>query len=609
MPHLIHVAPGSEQLCARYEFEARSSYFDGYYTADTVPAGTEKMPEIKSQPLNTVPGFEEADEFAVAYTGDFDGDGDTENIYALRSGGNNSVNYRYYFRLFKLTSERRTQYQNLQLSPEELKHPNPEWVRRNNYDRILNSEPKSVPHNHPSEGRAATAATEAYRLLDTMKVREHEGRLYVDVLVTDFGESDRILLAYDSDMRPRATCIIAVKGDAKELAGNPYNLSAMNFLQQATRHITGIRDACGGGSSKPFYYLKWRKRQAFHDSFFKPWEIINNPLGIVGWNTENFSKEVRAGTGHWNFEPFQFLWSMEDSFNRRAYRMLGKHSLKAIDELALYYLKNYNVNEQVAHKWAGYHVFRLRSISAPQGSFLYTYRDYLESIDRMNERTANADDFIQLAHKIHLNYWMFYHEKEEISQFSYDKALNMAVGASAPNEILTEIITRGADVNSPWEAPLLNVVDHPEILNFMIDSGANPDQRNGFGKTALMTAAHMNQRKAVKILLIAGADPNAKTWLEIPEREDNPFAEPRRNVADCRYETVKYRERTALMYAAENASLELFKILIEAGADNIAKDSRGRSIGDYLKMNEVMSTEEKEEALHLLRSQQKNNPE
>ncbi len=134
--------------------------------------------------------------------------------------------------------------------------------------------------------------------------------------------------------------------------------------------------------------------------------------------------------------------------------------------------------------------------------------------------------------------------------------------------------------------------DNNAGLTFLINHGVDLNTTNWFGKTPLMFAAHLNNFTAVKTLLENNVLVNLSTGnYELPRygRYDDP-----------RYFQVHIRNRTALMYAAENASLKLFRLLIEAGADVEALDSAGRTIRDYLSLNETMSKSEMEDAIKLL---------
>lgn len=90
------------------------------------------------------------------------------------------------------------------------------------------------------------------------------------------------------------------------------------------------------------------------------------------------------------------------------------------------------------------------------------------------------------------------------------------------------------------------------------------DARNSFGKTPLMAAAQADQLGAASWLLAHSADVRAATG------ETDEFTFP------------KHGQRTALHYAAANASLPVIEALLAAGADPAAKDDEGVTPLDYL---------------------------
>lgn len=108
-----------------------------------------------------------------------------------------------------------------------------------------------------------------------------------------------------------------------------------------------------------------------------------------------------------------------------------------------------------------------------------------------------------------------------------------------------------------YDSLLAIAVIYPEALQYLLDQGLDPNQKNEFGKTALMYAAQYNQLESVAILLSKKADPNLATIIP----EDN-----------CNYTLSKSGMR-ALHYAVRYASPELIKLLIKSGADPIVTTS------------------------------------
>lgn len=120
----------------------------------------------------------------------------------------------------------------------------------------------------------------------------------------------------------------------------------------------------------------------------------------------------------------------------------------------------------------------------------------------------------------------------------------------------------------------------PDVLEMLIGLGAPVDEpTNGFGKTPLMYAAQMNQMESARHLLKAGVDINARTG----PLSDAAF----RNTCT----RLERDNRSALMYAAENASEALITALLDAGADPGAQDTQGNGVAWYLDRNVILDGE------------------
>lgn len=114
--------------------------------------------------------------------------------------------------------------------------------------------------------------------------------------------------------------------------------------------------------------------------------------------------------------------------------------------------------------------------------------------------------------------------------------------------------------------PLLLIASgsYPEALDLLLAHGSTVNDVNTIGKTALMEAAQFNQTQSVHLLIQRDANPNATTW----SANDDAL--------------LHHDGRTALMYAAANASLSTIKLLLFSGADPYQTDSKGFRAIDYL---------------------------
>ena len=122
------------------------------------------------------------------------------------------------------------------------------------------------------------------------------------------------------------------------------------------------------------------------------------------------------------------------------------------------------------------------------------------------------------------------------------------------------------------------VLDKSTVLEDLVAQCSEPNSKcalseaNTFGKNLLMYAAHMNNPKAVSVLLNNSEMINTTTINTA--RFDFPLAE-----------NLTTYGRTPLMYAAENASQRTIQLLLDAGADPKLKDSKGNDYFDYMDKN------------------------
>jgi len=110
-----------------------------------------------------------------------------------------------------------------------------------------------------------------------------------------------------------------------------------------------------------------------------------------------------------------------------------------------------------------------------------------------------------------------------------------------------------------YEDYFYNINDYLKIIELLIKSGANVDEADNLGETALMFASTRNNKKIAKILIENGADVNKK----------DKFG------------------KTALMLAAQNNNDKIVELLIKNGAKVDETDNDGKTALDYAKKNEI----------------------
>jgi ankyrin repeat protein len=137
---------------------------------------------------------------------------------------------------------------------------------------------------------------------------------------------------------------------------------------------------------------------------------------------------------------------------------------------------------------------------------------------------------------------------------------------------------------------------NPELVELLINHGADPDKRGSHQRTALQYAAEKNRLDAAKVLLKHGADINGT---------DNTRLSPLTMAADRGYHdfamflidkgadvNIQHTQGwTALIDAVRNGDLVLVRRLVEAGADLQLRDQHGRNALDYARNNNHQAVE------------------
>ncbi len=150
-----------------------------------------------------------------------------------------------------------------------------------------------------------------------------------------------------------------------------------------------------------------------------------------------------------------------------------------------------------------------------------------------------------------------------------------------------KFLKSGVDPETPLKngrTPLFVAIGHKrkEIVQLLLDFGANIENREtakytrkyGFGHTALTLAAKLNDEPIVRLLVDNGANINAQRFFS--DSEMGIFTEEYK--ASDEFKRNQPKEKTALIYAAENKNFTSVKFLLENGADpNIQEWDEGRS--------------------------------
>lgn len=329
--------------------------------------------------------------------------------------------------------------------------------------------------------------------------------------------------------------------DAGSLAPELKSLPRLFFY---SNKIMG-EDFRPGRRFSPFPVLRRYAIQKIMQSYYRPWSIeadVENDL------TDPMSHEGILAT--WKYEgPWQF----------RQYKEFTKAVWATREELKKFYQDRLELPASNANQLS----------QRAMGEYL----DVLISGEMRSERREK-------------NGWL------NQPHWQLRKVLLDGIGEGKLEELLNQTLqfhlegensNPSAVVCDGCEPAIFYALESNDVgLKILIKRGVEINRVNRFGKSPLMMAAHMNNEAAVGALLAAGADVHLRTG--------QVFFLPK----------LKYLDRTALMYAAENASPQTVRLLLAAGSDPGAEDSKGRTMSDYLALNTRLSPLERSEIEEVL---------
>jgi hypothetical protein len=342
-----------------------------------------------------------------------------------------------------------------------------------------------------------------------------------------------------------------------------------------------LSDIMGNALSYAGSMCTWCERLEYNEKValraaFRPWGLANQEG--PSYFDRTYSEKM----------AFLQLWSTGGPWQRQRFERLQQEIPTAIENFSRYYQSYFGYSGKDAGTLAS------AAVDAIVRVFFSGATTYDEKwpVDRIRQRIlqfmANPGNQESVAKCG--GYYLGFLLLSDTPWSDMEPLLSPAIIGNPPGENIWKCrldINPSNFVHVGKQEPLLSYALHrPDDMVRLIEQGTNLEERNRFGKTTLMFAAHLDNLPAARILVEKGADVNATT---LPQRPEDGYELQ-----------IQFWSRSALMYAAENASLKMISYLLKAGADATAQDSGGRGMLDYLGRNEGLSEKDKSKAAKML---------
>lgn len=264
------------------------------------------------------------------------------------------------------------------------------------------------------------------------------------------------------------------------------------------------------------------------------------------------------------------LWGHQSLDNYEIYNKFWDDYVKTLPQLTKYYQDTFRVDHEKATVYATsvmHHIF-----ARATGSFSSSFMDRKPSVSELDKVLISPKSTqIQIAQKI-----------LQATQDELNQGLKTAILHNRSTNDLEVLINGGAKIDSGHESALFFALKNPEIVQFLLAHKANVNYTNSFGKTPLFYAIGYNDKEMTKLLLDHGAKIKqryySKAQLEKSEyREDSNIPFYLYGISCSLTSTL----RTPLLHAAQNADVDMMKLLIARGASIKDKDENGETLIDY----------------------------
>jgi uncharacterized protein YecT (DUF1311 family) len=390
--------------------------------------------------------------------------------------------------------------------------------------------------------------------------RDYESGRWDEAAEHVFGKGKFGLFKIGADINQSPVCVAAIDERAawaipQQAGAQAAPLPKFRELIAMLHTLDGEGAIECGGSSTPYVWGRHRATVDFalRMALARPWELMK----ATGADGDSIAGNSRIDAA------FLKRWGFQSLYNFRVVEHLNRLLPETANELSAYYVTQFKLSSELA--------------SAVADAVLQQVLD--AEIDIHSNVTNPPSD-------------------EEFSQDYEQRIGDLSVTAEmmpravlqgrrdlverTPDQLVAGIAKTMAESDGAGVEPLLfYALDDMLMTKILISKGVGVDDVNWFGKSALMYAAQWDKLDVLSVLLQYKASPNL-------------YTEPVENSL-CRM-GPQVTHRSALMYAAENASSGVIDALLKAGADIRAQTQpNSQGVDTFLSRNRQLSDAEKAE--------------
>ncbi|MFL1706297.1 ankyrin repeat domain-containing protein [Campylobacter sp. MOP7] len=266
-------------------------------------------------------------------------------------------------------------------------------------------------------------------------------------------------------------------------------------------------------------------------------------------------------------------WGHQSISNFLLFKEFNKTYNLALDPLVKHYTNNFTMDEGSA-------IYYATKVANEFLKFAVNSKERQNDATRLDISEIDKRVIDPKFSKYEINELIY---SGKISKELLQSAFYTALLYEKNEEILSEFIKIGAELNLGYENSLFFSLKNLNNAKFLLKNGADVNYKNLLGQTPLFMAVRLNDFEAVKFLVENRADINAKTIdlnTKLAYISNLGEAVPS-YIKLCDFE---HTSRTIFMEAAANSDVEILEFLVENGVDTDAIDDAGFNAFDYARM-------------------------